>query len=127
MIEIRDLVQSIGVPGFLQDAGYTTCKNGSGVTVGQRLLKEVFFAQQDMPEWFSDTVSLQWGHPKHLSASTKSKTSPKFVYQAPKQFAFYVFCIFRVVLQERFLRCDGRTLTCFRILPESSFLYFLSI
>ena len=46
-------------------------KNGPGVTVGQRLLKEVFLAQQDIPEWFSDTVSLQWGHHKQLSASIK--------------------------------------------------------
>ena len=59
MIEIRDLVQRIGAPGFLQDAGYTTRKDGPGAAVRQRILKEVFLGQQDMPEWLSDTVSLQ--------------------------------------------------------------------
>ena len=75
MIEIRDLVQSIGVPGFLQDAGYTTCKNGPGVTVGQRLLKEVFFAQQDMPDWLSDSVTLQWGAPKSVERFNKIRST----------------------------------------------------
>jgi len=31
VIKIRDLVQSIGVPGFLQDAGYTTRKDVLGL------------------------------------------------------------------------------------------------
>jgi len=31
MIEIRKLVQRIGASGFLQDAGYTTRKDGLGL------------------------------------------------------------------------------------------------
>lgn len=61
-------MQRIGAP---KDAGYTTRKDGPGAAVRQRILKEVFWGQRDMPGWLSDTVSLQWGHPRQLSASTK--------------------------------------------------------
>jgi hypothetical protein len=59
VIKIRELVQRLGAPSLLQGAGYTTRKDGPGAAVRQRILKEVFLGQQDMPEWLSDTVSLQ--------------------------------------------------------------------
>jgi len=58
-------------PGFLQDAGYTTRKDGPGSSVRQRILKEVFLGQQQMPDWLSDSVTLQWGAPKSVERFNK--------------------------------------------------------
>ena len=62
-------------PGFLQDSGYTTRKDGPGAAVRQRILKEVFLGQQDMPEWLSDTVSLQWGAPQTVERFNKIRST----------------------------------------------------
>ena len=75
MIKIRELVQRLGAPSFLQGAGYTTRKDGPGAAVRQRILKEVFLGQQDMPEWLSDTVSLQWGAPQTVERFNKIRST----------------------------------------------------
>ena len=72
MIKIREFVQRIGAP---KDAGYTTRKDGPGAAVRQRILKEVFWGQRDMPGWLSDTVSLQWGAPQTVERFNKIRST----------------------------------------------------
>lgn len=62
-------------PGFLQDAGYTTRKDGPIASVRQRILKEVFLGQEKMPEWLSDSVTLQWGAPKSVERFNKIRST----------------------------------------------------
>ena len=64
-----------GGPGFLQDAGYTTRKDGPNASVRQRILEEVFLGQQDMPDWLSDSVTLQWGAPKSVKRFNKIRST----------------------------------------------------
>jgi hypothetical protein len=62
-------------PGFLQDAGYTTRKDGPNASVRQRILEEVFLGQQDMPDWLSDSVTLQWGAPQSVERFNKIRST----------------------------------------------------
>ena len=62
-------------PGFLQDAGYTTRKDGPSETFRQNILKEVFLGQQQMPDWLSETVSLQWGAPQSVERFNKIRST----------------------------------------------------
>ena len=62
-------------PGFLQDAGYTTRKDGPSASVRQRILKEVFLGQQQMPDWLSDSVTLQWGAPQTVERFNKIRST----------------------------------------------------
>jgi hypothetical protein len=62
-------------PGFLQDAGYTTRKDGPDASVRQRILKEVFLGAQQMPGWLSDSVTLQWGAPQSVERFNKIRST----------------------------------------------------
>ena len=62
-------------PGFLQDAGYTTRKDGPSNTLRQDILKTVFLGQQEMPDWLSDTVTLQWGAPQSVERFNKIRST----------------------------------------------------
>lgn len=75
MIEIILLIQEIGAPGFLQDAGYTTRKDGLGAAVIQRILTEVFLRKQDMPEWLNDTITLQGGASQTVERFNKIRST----------------------------------------------------
>ena len=68
-------MQRIGPPGFLQDADYTTRKDGLGAAVRQPILTEVFLGKQDIPEWLSDTITLQGGASQTVERFNKIRST----------------------------------------------------
>ena len=68
-------MQRIGPPGFLQDADYTTRKDGLGAAVRQRILTEVFLGKQDIPEWLSDIITLQGGESQTVERFNKIRST----------------------------------------------------
>ena len=50
-----------GGSGFLQEAGYTTRKDGPSATKRQQILANVLQGNIDLPDWLSETVHIQWG------------------------------------------------------------------
>jgi hypothetical protein len=68
-------VQRIGPPGFLQDADYTTRKDGLGAAVRQPILTEVFLGKQDILEWLSDTITLQGGASQTVERFNKIRST----------------------------------------------------
>ena len=57
--------------GFLQDAGYTTRKDGPNSRDRQDLLTQVFCGQQKLPGWLKDSVTAQWGAPNSVERFNK--------------------------------------------------------
>ena len=68
-------MQRIGPPGFLQDADYTTRKDGLGAAVRQPILTEVFLGKQDILEWLSDTITLQGGASQTVERFNKIRST----------------------------------------------------
>ena len=52
-----------GGSGFLQEAGYTTRKDGPSETKRQKILTDVLHGNINLPDWLSETVHIQWRAP----------------------------------------------------------------
>ena len=61
--------------GFLQDAGYTTRKDGPNSRDRQDLLTQVFCGQQKLPGWLKDSVTAQWGAPNSVERFNKIRNT----------------------------------------------------
>lgn len=64
-----------GGSGFLQEAGYTTRKDGPSETKRQEILKDVLHGNIDLPDWLSETVHFQWGAPNTLERLRKIRNT----------------------------------------------------
>ena len=61
--------------GFLQDAGYTTRKDGPNSRDRQDLLAQIFSGQQKLPSWLTDSVTAQWGAPNSVERFNKIRNT----------------------------------------------------
>ena len=64
-----------GGSGFLQEAGYTTRKDGPSETKRQQILADVLQGNIDLPAWLSETVHIQWGAPNTAERLRKIKNT----------------------------------------------------
>ena len=64
-----------GGSGFLQEAGYTTRKDGPSTVKRQQILADVLRGYIHMPDWLSETVHIQWGAPNSMERLRKMRNT----------------------------------------------------
>lgn len=62
-------------PGFLQEVGYTTRKEGPTASERQNILFEILTGQIELPQWLSDSVYKQWGAPNSAERFNKMRNT----------------------------------------------------
>ena len=66
---------SSGGSGCLQEAGYTTRKDGPSDTKRQQILADVLSGHIRLPDWLSETVHTQWGAPNTIDRLRKMRNT----------------------------------------------------